>query len=147
MQITLFTIGYTKSTAEHFFARLSRAGVRRLIDIRASNRSQLAGFAKMPDLAFFLKSIAGIAYHAEPVLVPPVEMMRDYRKGLLGWEDYQAQYLALLAARGAGTELAPEGFDRGCLLCSEPVADHCHRRLAAEYLQSSWPGGARIVHL
>ena len=147
MTVALFTIGYTKSTAEHFFARLSQAGVRTLIDIRASSRSQLAGFAKMPDLAFFLKEVAGIGYRAEPLLVPPVEMMRDYRNGVLAWADYQRDYLALLAARQAGAKLAPEAFDHGCLLCSEAAATRCHRRLAAEYLMANWPGETVLTHL
>ena len=37
-------------------------------------------------------------------------------------------------------------LDRACLLCSEPTAEHCHRRLVAEYLQAHWPS-VRIEHL
>lgn len=147
MAVSLFTIGYTKSTAAYFFDRLSQAGVRTLIDIRISNRSQLAGFAKMPDLEYFLKEVAGISYRAEPLLAPPVEMMRDYRNGVLAWADYQRDYLALLDVRQAGAKLAPEAFDHGCLLCSEAVATHCHRRLAAEYLIASWPDETVLTHL
>ena len=33
-----------------------------------------------------------------------------------------------------------------CLLCSEDTADHCHRRLVAEYLQEQW-GNIEIIHL
>ena len=42
----IYTIGFTQSTAEHFFGRLANAGVGRLLDVRLNNRSQLAGFAK-----------------------------------------------------------------------------------------------------
>ncbi len=48
------TIGFTQSTAEHFFERLIGAGVRKVVDVRLHNTSQLAGFAKAEDLAWFL---------------------------------------------------------------------------------------------
>lgn len=147
MQITLFTIGYTKSTAARFFERLSAAGVRRLIDIRASNRSQLAGFAKMPDLEYFLTAICGIGYRYEPLLVPPIEMMRNYRNGVLSWADYQTEYLDILAGNEADTKLIAEDFDHGCLLCSEPEATYCHRGLAGNYLKSRWPDEVLLTHL
>ena len=53
----LFTIGFTKTTAEGFFSRLSKAKVRKLIDVRLNNVSQLAGFAKKGDLKFFAESL------------------------------------------------------------------------------------------
>lgn len=147
MQVDLFTIGYTKSTAERFFDRLTAAGVRRLADVRSSNRSQLAGFAKVPDLAFFLDRVAGIEYRHEPLLTPPLEMMRAYRDGILRWEDYEAGFRRLLAERDAAQNCDPSAFDRACLLCSEPVADRCHRRVAAEYLKENWPVAVSITHL
>ncbi len=42
----LFTIGFTKTSAEHFFSRLSKVHVKKLIDVRLNNVSQLSGFAK-----------------------------------------------------------------------------------------------------
>ena len=56
----IYTIGFTKTTAESFFSRLQEAGVRRVIDIRLKNTSHLAGFAKAEDLPFFLRAICGI---------------------------------------------------------------------------------------
>jgi uncharacterized protein (DUF488 family) len=32
------------------------------------------------------------------------------------------------------------------LLCSEPTAEHCHRRLVLEYLRDKW-GDLTITHL
>ena len=61
-KVKVFTIGFTKKTAEEIFSRLVQAGVKRVIDIRLNNVSQLAGFAKRDDLRYFLKSIAGIDY-------------------------------------------------------------------------------------
>ena len=42
----LFTIGFTKKTAEQFFTALKSAGVKRIVDVRLNNVSQLAGFSK-----------------------------------------------------------------------------------------------------
>ena len=76
----LFTIGFTKKSAEHFFTALSRAGVQRVLDIRLNNVSQLAGFAKRDDLRFFLKALCGIDYHHLPILAPSKELLDAYRK-------------------------------------------------------------------
>ena len=59
-KVKVFTIGFTKKTAEEFFCRLIRAGVKRVIDIRLNNVSQLAGFAKRDDLRYFLRTIVRI---------------------------------------------------------------------------------------
>ena len=44
--LKLFTIGFTKKSAERFFTLLKDAGVKRVLDIRLNNVSQLSGFAK-----------------------------------------------------------------------------------------------------
>ena len=64
------TIGFTKTNAEGFFDRLVAAGVKVLYDVRLHNTSQLSGFAKADDLAFFLSKIGGIEYRYEPVAYP-----------------------------------------------------------------------------
>ena len=69
----LFTIGFTRKSAEHFFTELSRAYVQRVLDIRLNNVFQLAGFAKQDDLRFFLKAICGIDYLHLPPSSPPVK--------------------------------------------------------------------------
>ena len=53
--MTLFTIGFTRKNAEKFFGLLSSSRVRRVVDVRLNNVSQLAGFAKRDDLKFFLQ--------------------------------------------------------------------------------------------
>jgi len=74
----IFTIGFTKKSAEEFFTLLKDAGVRRVIDIRLNNTSQLAGFAKARDLEYFLKAILGIGrlrtrIHTDPRRAPGYE--------------------------------------------------------------------------
>jgi uncharacterized protein (DUF488 family) len=141
----LFTIGFTKKTAERFFSLLNRPGLVRVIDIRLNNSSQLAGFTKRDDLAFFLRRILGIDYIERPELAPTKEILDAYRTNA-DWEAYSRAYLHLLKERHVEDTLVPSEFDGACLLCSEPEPDHCHRRLAAEYLAGKW-GKVDAVHL
>ncbi len=140
------TIGFTRKSAEQFFAILSAAGVRRVIDTRLYNTSQLSGFAKQDDLRYFLGTIASIEYRHEPLLAPSDEILDAYRKKILGWDEYAAAYLALLRARQVESRLHRDELNDACLLCSEADPEHCHRRLAAEYLRETW-GDIRIEHL
>jgi uncharacterized protein (DUF488 family) len=144
--MTIYTIGFTRSSAESFFTRLQRAGVRRLIDVRLNNISQLAGFAKKDDLAFFLRTICGIPYEHHPELAPTQELLDFYRKDGGAWSDYERRFTDLIAGRSIETALSREALDGACLLCSEDKPTHCHRRLVAEYLRERW-GGVEIVHL
>ncbi|HLJ78337.1 MAG TPA: DUF488 domain-containing protein [Acidobacteriaceae bacterium] len=141
----IYTIGFTQSTAESFFTRLCAAGVRRLIDVRLNNVSQLAGFSKRDDLRYFLKAICGIDYMHLPSLAPTQALLDGYRKVNHDWPGYAAEFLALMKERRI-EDLDPALFDGCCLLCSEAEPDHCHRRLIAEYLEERW-GGLEIVHL
>jgi len=145
-KIRIFTIGFTRKSAEEFFTLLIRAGVKRVIDIRLNNTSQLAGFTKKDDLRYFLDAIAGIDYLHRPDLAPTQKIMDDFKKGKRSWEDYERDFLTLLAARKAEENVEPELLQDACLLCSEVKPLHCHRRLVAEYLRSKW-GNVEIVHL
>lgn len=142
----LFTIGFTEKTAEEFFGLLEGAGVRRVVDIRLRNGSQLAAFAKGSDLPFFLKRVAGIEYVHVPVLSPTDELLDGLRKKVISWSSYEPAFRKLLAQRKAETHLDRKLFDGACLLCTEHKAEHCHRRLVAEYLQEKW-GDLEVVHL
>lgn len=146
MPIRIFTIGFTKKSAEIFFGILRDAGVKRLIDTRLNNVSQLAGFAKRDDLRYFLSEICGIEYRHEPMLAPEQRMLDGYRKEGIGWNEYERQFLSLMSNRAIDTVFSPELFDGACLLCSEETAEHCHRRLVVQYLASKWDG-IEIVHL
>jgi uncharacterized protein (DUF488 family) len=141
----LFTIGFTKTSAEGFFARLSKAGVRALVDVRLNNVSQLSGFAKRDDLRYFARTICGIRYEHRMELAPTAEMLGEYRAAKDGWKDYADKFLALMARRRIET-IDRASLDGGCLLCSEDKPHHCHRRLVAEYLQAKW-GDVEIEHL
>jgi uncharacterized protein (DUF488 family) len=141
----LFTIGFTKTTAEGFFTRLSRANVRKLLDVRLNNVSQLAGFAKKDDLRFFAKSICHIDYEHLPALAPTKDILDEYKKSKGSWKMYAEKFLNLMVQRKIET-IDREKLDGGCLLCSEDKPHHCHRRLVAEYLKDKWRD-VEIVHL
>lgn len=141
------SIGFTQKTAEQFFTRIKEAGIRLLLDVRLNNVSQLAGFAKRADLAFFLKEICGADYLHEPMLAPTQEMLDAYRGKAASWQEYETRFLALMAERQIERNLDRALFERPTvLLCSEPTPDRCHRRLVIEYLREKW-GNVTISHL
>ena len=141
----LYTIGFTKTTAEHFFDRLKKSGAKKLIDVRLNNVSQLSGFAKRDDLRYFAETICGVGYRHVPKLAPTKEILDDFRKKKSAWTEYERKFLDLMAERKI-EELNEHELDGGCLLCSEDKPHHCHRRLVAEYLRAKW-GDVQIVHL
>jgi uncharacterized protein (DUF488 family) len=142
----IFTIGFTKKSAELFFAKLKSAGVKRLIDIRLNNISQLAGFAKQDDLRYFAKAICDIDYVHLLDLAPTKDILDAYKKNNGNWKLYQSNFLELMKIRRVEDNVARALLDGGCLLCSEDKPDHCHRRLVAEYLKEKW-GEVEIEHI
>jgi uncharacterized protein (DUF488 family) len=142
----IFTIGFTKTSAESFFTRLEKAGVKQLVDVRLHNVSQLAGFAKRDDLRYFLEAISGIGYVHRPELAPTDDMLDDYKKRGGQWSAYEKRFLDLMAARRVESTIPPRALQRACLLCAEDKPDHCHRRLVAEYLRGQWDD-VEIAHL
>ena len=145
-KVKLFTIGFTKKSAEVFFTKLSKAGVKRVIDIRLNNVSQLAGFAKRDDLRYFLRTICNIDYIHLPELAPTKEILEAYKKNKGDWSVYEKDFMALLEQRRPEETASKEVFDGGCLLCSELEPDKCHRRLVAKYLNEKW-GDVEVVHI
>ena len=130
----LYTIGFTKKSASQFFETLRAAGIARVVDVRLNNVSQLAGFAKKQDLAYFLDKICAIQYRHVPLLAPTQQMLDSYKKHRGEWGEYERKFLQLMKDRRIETAWAQELRDTDCLLCSEEKPDHCHRRLVAEYL-------------
>lgn len=142
----LYTIGFTKKSADAFFTTIRSSGAKRVIDVRLNNVSQLAGFSKRDDLAYFLREICGVGYEHLPTLAPTQEMLDAYRKKNEGWPAYERAFINLIHERRIGDSLARALADDGCLLCSEDKPEHCHRRLVAEYLSEAWDD-VEIVHL
>lgn len=141
----LFTIGFTKKTAEVFFETLKKAGVCKLIDIRLNNNSQLAGFTKSNDLKYFSKLVR-IEYVYMPEFAPTNELLDNYKKGNISWQQYENIYKEIIEKRLPIKNKTAEFFENACLLCSEPKADQCHRKLAAQYVKKTFPD-IDIIHL
>jgi uncharacterized protein (DUF488 family) len=141
------TIGFTKTSAENFFERLLRANVRTVLDVRLNNTSQLAGFAKARDLAYFLEKIGGIKYRHTPVLAPTADILDAFKKEKGDWSTYRDRFLRLMSDRKVEEQLRPALLDGVCLLCSEEKPHHCHRKLVCEYLNEKWGNILRVKHL
>jgi uncharacterized protein (DUF488 family) len=143
----IYTIGFTQKSAAQFFELLRRRGIKRLIDVRANNKSQLAGFTKSEDLKYFLRELCQAEYLHLPELAPSPELLAGYRRKQVPWPEYEKIFNGLLAERRVETTVRRELFLLpAVLLCSEPKPDRCHRRLAAEYLVRQW-GEGLIIHL
>ncbi|HEV2416250.1 MAG TPA: DUF488 domain-containing protein [Terriglobia bacterium] len=142
----LYTIGFTKKSAETFFTRLTNAGVKRLVDVRLNNVSQLAGFTKRDDLRYFTRVICNIDYIHLPDLAPTQDILDAYKKQKGDWGLYERQFLDLMRSRHIEDKAPRDMLDGDCLLCSEEKPDHCHRRLVAEYLKEKW-GNVEIAHI
>jgi uncharacterized protein (DUF488 family) len=135
----IYSIGFTQKSASQFFGALKAHSIERLLDVRLNNTSQLAAFAKQADQAYFLRQICGADYEHEPLLAPTQEMLDAYKKHKGSWDAYEEAFLALMRARNIESALDKESFARKTvLLCSEPAAEHCHRRLVLEYLRKHW---------
>ena len=142
----LYTIGFAKKNAQTFFEMLRSAKVRKVIDVRLNNVSQLAGFTKKNDLRYFLEKILGCGYEHRPDWAPTADILDPYKKGETTWDDYVRDFSVLMERRKIGSDVSADALDHCCLLCSEPTPEQCHRRLVAERLQRNLIG-LRILHL
>lgn len=143
--MNIFTIGFSGKTAEVFFMLLVRNKVKKLIDIRLNNKSQLAGFTNNKHLPYLLK-IHNIEYKYMPELAPTNELLNSYKKNKISWKDYEKIYNDILTTRKIKDIVKIEQFADAVLLCSEPIAEQCHRRLLAEYLYNNFEN-IQIKHL
>ena len=130
--ITLYTIGFTKKSAEQFFGLLRDNGVKQLVDVRISNSSQLAGFAKGKDLEFFTNEICHIPYIHIVDFAPTKELLDLWHKNEVTWTEYVEIYTKMLKDREIVKKYGVKSFDGACFLCSKDTPEQCHRRLLAE---------------
>ena len=142
----IFTIGFTKKSAEEFFKILRDNSINHVADIRLNNRGQLAGYTKEKDLIYFL-SLFQIRY-AHWTDFAPTKEIRDRYRSDRNFDNYKRDYLTLLENRQAVSQLDRNIFaeNRICLLCSESEYDKCHRRLAAEAI-AKYINNLEIIHL
>jgi len=147
MKSALYTIGFTQKTAEEFFNLLHSAGVRKLVDVRESREGQLSGFAKFPDIAYFLDRLLGVEYIHEPLFAPTPDIRIQYQ-ATRDWPEYERSFHALMAERDVPQAIDPANYKGSvALLCSEPTADKCHRRIVGELLRDHWTAVGHHVAL
>ena len=144
---TVYTIGFTKKSAEDFFSILVKNNVRVLLDIRLNNTSQLAGFSKYPDIKFFTNEIAKIKYIHDDFFSPTDDILKSYKHKEITWEEYEKSFDELMKERNIEEYIRKNyaNLDRFCLLCSEEKSDKCHRRLVAEKMAEIY--NMDIIHL
>lgn len=143
----IYTIGFTKKTAEQFFQLLVKNEVRKVVDIRLSNKSQLAGFAKGEDLKYFLK-LHGISYEHNVMLAPTEELRKKYndKNSKMSFDEYTAEFIQIIEKRQCIPGILLEDLDHVCYLCSEEKPDKCHRRLVVNILKAGHDD-IQIIHL
>ena len=136
--IKIYTIGFTKKTAEDFFDILRKNKVKTVYDVRLNNTTQLAGFTKGRDLEYFLREILSVNYIHNIKFSPTKEILNDYKKNIIDWKTYEERFNKLLLNRKLETyirENLKNQLDGICFLCSESTPEKCHRRLVAEYIK------------
>jgi uncharacterized protein (DUF488 family) len=145
--MNIYTIGFTKKTAEDFFEKIKSADAKYLLDTRLNNKSQLAGFTKKGNIEYFIENLTELTYLELPLLAPTSEILKQYR--IDGdWDAYEDKYNEMLVERKAAQNIDLSLLvDGAILLCSEPTAEKCHRRLAVEFLKQEALPEVEILHL
>lgn len=130
----IYTMGFAQKNAKRFFELIKKFNIELLIDIRLNNKSQLAGFTKGEDLEYFLNTICNCQYTHKIEFAPTKEILDDYRKGVISWEEYENRFIPLLKSRECVNNFTEKfgKYNNVCLLCTEPTPEQCHRRLVAE---------------
>lgn len=125
----IFTIGYERATVSEFLAALQKAGVERVIDVRALPLSRRPGFSKTP-LKGTLEE-AGIQYVHLKALGTPSEGRTAARAGRhADMARIYAGQLELPEAMVQSAQMVELAKEKpSALLCFEREPAHCHRTL------------------
>ena len=144
----IFTIGFTKMTAEEFFTCLERNHVKKVVDVRLFNRSQLLGFSKYPDIEYFLRNLSNIDYFQDLQFAPSEMVLDSYKKKYIDWQGYEEAFAAQMNVHDIDEYILKNyaGEEDYCLLCTEVSPENCHRRLVAEKIREVL-GDVEIIHL
>ena len=144
----IYTIGFTQKSAKDFFDKIKKNNIELLIDIRLNNKSQLAGFAKGKDLEYFLCEICNCDYVHDDFFAPTKKLLDDYRSKRVSWGNYEKTFAKIMEERLIEKRFDNLYYNRNnvCLLCTEPTAEQCHRRLVAEYLKEKLKN-IEIIHI
>jgi hypothetical protein len=142
--MALFTFGYEGFAIDGFIARLKKAGVAVVVDVRELPLSRKKGFSKKAFAAALNE--AGIVYTHEPIFGCPKPVRNQYK--IDGdWKRYGKAFNSYLAKQTtAVADLAKfSKTTKACLVCFEADFNFCHRSLVARAAANA--GGAKIIHL
>lgn len=144
----IFTIGSARKTAREFFDSLKDNGVKKIIDVRLNNTSQLLGFSKSLDMEYFAEEILEGEYFHDKKFSPSEKILARYKKNIISWDDYENEFDELMEYRDIDVYIADKyaNEENYCLLCTEVSPENCHRRLVAERIRDVL-GDIEIVHL
>jgi len=142
--MALFTFGYEGLSIDSFVARLKKAGVTVVIDVRELPLSRKKGFSKTAFGAALKR--AGLVYGHKPVFGCPKPIRNQYKVDR-NWKRYEKDFNAYLATQTAAvSDLAAfSKTTKACLVCFEADFNFCHRSLVARATATA--GGASVVHL
>jgi uncharacterized protein (DUF488 family) len=141
--LKIFTIGYEAATVPDFVTALQKAGVQRVIDVRALPLSRRPGFSKSPLRAALAE--AGMEYVHLKALGTPAEGRAAARAGRHhDLERIYAGQLELPEAIAQGAQMLELAREKpSALLCFEREPAQCHRTLLLDGVAR----GAEVVHL
>lgn len=144
----IYTIGFTKKTAQKFFGLLIDNQIEIVLDIRLNNTSQLAGFAKYPDIEYFIHKICTAMYIHDTRFSPTEDTLKKYKKEDISWDQYVREFIQTMNEREIGDYIKSNYSmnKRICLLCSEDTAIQCHRSLVANEFKEI-NNELKIIHL
>jgi len=139
----IFTIGYEGATVGEFVDVLRKAGVERVIDVRALPLSRRPGFSKTPLRGALAE--AGIEYVHLKALGTPADGRAAARAGRhADMARIYAGQLELPEAIAESAQMLALAEEKpSALLCFEREPAHCHRSLLLDAVAA----GAEIDHL
>lgn len=111
----VYVLSAYETTAADFFQRVAAEETDLVLDVRLNNSSQLCGFTKKKDLAFFVPKLAGAKYVHDLLFAPDKGLLDLYTKKRIGWEEYSDAYDLLLDKRKAMTAYERKYKDFGCV--------------------------------
>jgi uncharacterized protein (DUF488 family) len=141
--LRIFTIGYERTTVPEFIAALVKAGVQRVIDVRALPLSRRPGFSKSPLRAALEE--ARIEYVHLKALGTPAAGRTAARAGRhADLERIYAGQLELPEAMVQSAQMLELARGKpSALLCMERDPTHCHRSLLLDAVAAD----AEVIHL
>ena len=142
-RLRIFTIGYEGATLPEFTEALKKAGVERVIDVRALPLSRRPGFSKSPLKAALGE--AGIDYVHLKALGTPADGRAAARAGRhADLERIYAGQLELPEAIAQSAQMLDLAAEKpSALMCMEREPSHCHRTLLLKAVAPE----AETVHL